>query len=57
MLLLTKKSCLKVTMHTTNEYYFSENNFMKLTAIRKAGTVHNTGEKNQFNERESTPYN
>jgi hypothetical protein len=44
-------------VHTTSEYYFSENNFIKLTAIRKADTLHNTGEKNQFNERESTPYN
>jgi hypothetical protein len=32
-------------VHTTNEYYFSENNFIKLTAIRKAGTLHNTGGK------------
>jgi hypothetical protein len=43
-------------VHTTSEYYFSENNFIKLTAIRKAGMQHYTGEKNQFNERESTPY-
>jgi len=44
-------------VHTTNEYYFSGNNFRKLIAIRKAGTLHKTGGKNQFNERESTPYN
>jgi len=44
-------------VHTANEYYFSENNFIKLTAIRKASILHNTGGKNQFNERESTPYN
>jgi len=30
-------------VHTTNEYCFSGNNFIKLTAIRKAGTLHKTG--------------
>jgi len=32
-------------VHTTNEYCFSGNNFIKLTAIRKAGTLVNTGGK------------
>jgi hypothetical protein len=44
-------------VHTTNEYCLSENNFIKLTAIRKAGTLHNIGGRNQFNEKESTPFN
>jgi hypothetical protein len=45
-------------VHTTNEYCFSGNNFIKLTAIRKAGTLVNTGgKKNQFSEKESTPFN
>jgi hypothetical protein len=32
-------------VHTTNEYYFSENTFINLTSSRKAGTMHNTGGK------------
>jgi hypothetical protein len=36
---------------------FQKTILLKLTATIKAGTLHNTGEKNQFNEEESTPYN
>jgi len=43
-------------MQQTN-IIFRKTNFIKRTAIRKAGTLHINGEKNQFNERESTPYN
>jgi hypothetical protein len=38
-------------VHTINEYYFSENKCIKLTAIGKAGTLHNTEERNQLYEK------